>query len=176
MFVFVLALALGCDGGEAKKTSGGDAAATACPADVVVGTWKMVSVFCDEDTDVTPAIVSEGGITEMRLQIQDNGTNCTVVGTSTGPTCTETESVVLQPDSPGRYLAMGKGVTDCQPAQCTFNAMDAPCAVGDRAGTTTASIADFRSDGSTFTLSSRPPAGLCGGYGQRTTITYAKIQ
>jgi hypothetical protein len=121
-------------------------------------------------------MVSEGGITEMRLQIQDNGTNCTVVGTSTGPTCTETESVVLQPDSPGMYIAVGKGVTDCQPAQCTFNAKDTPCALGDRASSTTASIAAFQADGSSFTLTSRPPGGLCGGYGQLTVITYAKIQ
>jgi hypothetical protein len=175
-----LVLALGCDSSDKSKK--GDAGADgvdqvavtpACPAGLV-GTWKMISVFCG-DIDVTASIGSQGGISEMRLQVSDSGTDCVLVATASGPTCTETEDVSLVPDGAGNYAVVGKGITECQPAQCVFNANDAPCALGDRASSASVSATALKSDGAALTLSSQPPSGLCGGYGQATITTYTKL-
>jgi hypothetical protein len=81
----------------------------------------------------------------------------------------------LLSDSPGITTVVGKGVIDCQPAQCTFNPSDAPCVLGDRASTTSTTVTAAASGGATLTLTSQPPSGLCGGYGQATVVTYTRF-
>jgi hypothetical protein len=175
--VLALILALGCDssdkskGGDAGGDGGGEITETPGCTASLVGTWTMASVSCG-GADVTASIGIQGGITEMRLQIADSGTSCAVVATTTGPTCVEARKVTLNPAASGSYAVVDQGITDCQPAQCAFNASDAPCKLGDRASEASTSSLDVK-DG-TLTVTSPPPSGLCGGYGVATIISYTK--
>ena len=174
----VLVFALACDGSDKSKKgdAGGDgvnqgAVPLGCPA----GLWIMNSVLCG-NIDVTATVASQGGISGMQLQIIDDGTTCTLVATASGPTCTEVEEVTLIPDGTGASTVVSKGSTDCQPAKCAFNSSDIPCRIGDRASatSTTTSTTGLTTDGTTLTVTSQPPEGLCGGFGQATTALYTK--
>jgi hypothetical protein len=173
----VLVLALACDSSDKSKKgdAGGDGVnqggvPQGCPA----GTWIMDSVFCG-NIDVTATVASEGGISDMQLQIADDGTTCTVVATVTGSTCSEVEEVTLIPDATGTHAVVSKGITDCQPAQCKFNSSDISCRVGDRASGATTSTTALKADGATLTVTTQPPDGLCGSFGQPTIALYTKF-
>lgn len=174
--VLALVLALACDGSDKSKKgdAGGDSVnqggvPLGCPA----GLWIMNSVLCG-NIDVTATVASQGGISDMQLQIADDGTACTVVATVTGPTCAEVEEVTLIPDATGTHAVVSKGITDCQPAQCKFNTSDIPCRVGDRASVGTTSTSALTADGATLTVTTQPPDGLCGSFGQPTVALYTK--
>jgi hypothetical protein len=174
LLVSALLLVLGCDKSDSpKKGDGGGSDGTGAPACAanLVGTWKMVSVFCG-DSDVTLSIGTQGGISDMRLQLSDKGTSCGVLSAVSGPTCAETEALALVPDAAGTFSVVSQGITDCQPVQCVFNASDQPCALGDRAGE--ASTTSLKLDGDTLTMTSQPPSGMCGGSGAATIISYVR--
>lgn len=146
-------------------------AGPACPSDLV-GTWNMVSVFCG-DTDVSQSVNTNGGIANMRIEFRDAGASCRLVSTVSGPTCTEVEEFeLLLRDASGTFSVGSLGITNCQPAQCVFNANDAPCLVGDRAGETNPN--SLKLDGGNLVMTSQPPGGFCGAAGVATILTYAK--
>ena len=156
----ILLLATACSGPKSN-----------CPANVT-GSWTMTSTFCGT-TDVTSDITTQGGISQMLLALSDTGGACRIVSTNSGPTCAETEGFVLTANLDGSFtLVPAGGITSCQPAACTFNASDAPCAIGDRADPST--LTSMNLDGGNLVVTSQPPAGLCGSYGVATIVTYQK--
>jgi hypothetical protein len=182
-----LLLVFNCNrpGGAAKDGGGGAAGAdvggpdqvgvpsdagSVCAADLV-GRWSMVSVVCG-GTDVTQDIHTNGGIADMRMEFSNTGSQCGLRNTVSGPTCAEVEEFDLLPGASGTFSMTSRGITSCQPAQCVFNAGDAPCIVGDRAGAST--LTSMNLDGGNLVVTSQPPAGLCGGYGIATILTYVK--
>lgn len=172
--LLALVLVFGCDGSSSVKKvdSGSDPSnpAVGCPA-TLVGTWILDSVSCG-GVDVTGTIASQGGVTDMHLRIDDNGTSCSVTGTLVGPTCTEIEEGTLVADEEGTYVLVPQGITDCQPAGCRFNASDLACALGDRANET--GMTSFDLSYGVLTMTTQPPAGLCGSYGAATGIAFTK--
>ncbi len=173
-----LCLTVGCSDGSDSGGSGGGGGAgggagggdpTSCGA---VGTWIMTSVFCGNN-DVTSDLSTQGGIDGMQLEITAVAGGCHLVGTFTGPTCTETEEREAKVESDGTFTEVSSvGITSCEPAMCTFNANDAPCVLGDRAGPSTSTTATVQGD--TLVVTSEPPAGLCNMFGLTTIITYAR--
>jgi len=187
LLALALLLVFSCNkpGGAARDGGGGAAGAevggpdqvgvpgdagSVCAADLV-GSWSMVSVVCG-GTDVTQDIHRNGGFADMRMQFSNTGTSCGLVNTVSGPTCTEVEELALLPGAGGTFSIASRGITSCQPAQCVFNAGDAPCIVGDRAGAS--ALTSMNLDGGNLVVTSQPPAGLCGGYGIATILTYVK--
>ena len=157
------------DGGAGQAGAPGDAGAT-CAAGLI-GTWSMVSVICG-GTDVTQDLNTNGGIAGMRIDLSSIGGSCRLASTGSGPTCTEVEEFDLLPDAGGTFSVVSRGITNCQPAQCVFNANDGPCILGDRASQT--SLTSIKLDGGNLVMTSQPPAGVCGGYGVATILTYGK--
>jgi hypothetical protein len=182
-----LLLVFNCNkpGGTARDGGGGAAGAEVAGPDQVgvsgdagsvcgtdlVGSWKMVSVVCG-GADVTQDIHTNGGIADMRMEFGNTGTSCGLVNTVSGPTCTEVEELAILPGVGTTFSVASRGITVCQPAQCVFNAGDAPCTIGDRAGTAT--LTSMNLDGGNLVVTSQPPAGFCGGYGIATILTYVK--
>ena len=156
-------------GGPAQVGVPGDAAAV-CATDLL-GTWTMISVVCG-GTDVTQEIRTNGGIADMRMAFSNTGASCGLVDTVSGPTCTEVEELTLLPGADGAFSIASRGITSCQPTQCVFNASDAPCILGDRAGASTQTSMNL--DSGNLVVTSQPPAGLCGGHGIATILTYVK--
>ena len=157
------------DGGAGQTGAPSDAGAT-CPAGLI-GTWSMVSVVCG-GTDVTQDLNTNGGIAGMRIDLSNIGGSCRLAYTVSGPTCTEVEEFDLLPDAGRTLSVVSRGFTNCQPAQCVFNANDGQCNLGDRASQT--SLTSIKSDGGNLVMTSQPPAGVCGGYGVATILTYGK--
>lgn len=157
------------DGGAGQAGAPGDAGAT-CAAGLI-GTWSMVSVICG-GTDVTQDLNTNGGIAGMRIDLSNIGGSCRLASTVSGPTCTEVEEFDLLPDAGGTFSVVSRGITNCQPAPCVFNANDGPCILGDRASQT--SLTSIKLDGGNLVMTSQPPAGVCGGYGVATILTYGK--
>ncbi len=155
--------------GQVKRVSQATRERPALPA--LIGTWNMVSVICG-GTDVTQDLNTNGGIASMRIDLSNIGGSCRLVSTVSGPTCAEVEEFDLLPDAGGTFSVVSRGITNCQPAQCVFNANDGPCIVGDRASQT--SLTSMKLDGGNLVMTSQPPAGVCGGYGVATILTYAK--
>ncbi len=108
----------------------------------------------------------------MRMEFGNTGTSCGLMNTVSGPTCTEVEELALLPGVGGTFSIASRGITNCQPTQCVFNAGDAPCIPGDRAGAST--LTSMSLDGANLVVTSQPPAGLCGGYSLATVLTYVK--
>jgi hypothetical protein len=131
----------------------------------------MVSVVCG-GTDVTQDLNTNGGIADVRIDIMNVGAVCIVTSTVSGPTCTEVEDLRLLPDVGVTFAVVSRGITNCQPAQCVFNANDGPCILADRGSET--SLTSIQLDGDNLVMTSQPPAGVCGGYGVATILTYAK--
>ena len=157
------------DGGAGQAGEPGEAGAT-CAAGLI-GTWSMVSLICG-GTDVTEDLNTNGGIAGMRLDLSNVGGSCRLASTVSGPTCTEVEEFELLPDAGGTFSVVSRGITNCQPDQCVFNANDGPCILGDRASQT--SLTSIKLDGGDLVMTSQPPAGVCGGYGVATILTYGK--
>jgi hypothetical protein len=135
-----------------------------CPA---AGDWRVTRIVCG-GMDVTDAIRTEGGIESMRLGVSERAEGgCHVVTTISGASCTEVEEA--DTSAAGTGSGESYGITSCDPAACTFNEDDAPCEVGDRAGSTTMVLGDPTGD--TLTVVSQPPQGLCGGLGVETELT-----
>lgn len=172
-------------GGAARDGGGGAAGAevggldqVGVPSDAgsvcaaaLLGSWSMVSVVCG-GTDVTQDIHTNGGIADMRMEFSNTGSSCGLLNTVSGPTCTEAEEFDLAPGAVGTFSIASRGITSCQPAQCVFNAGDAPCIVGD--GASASALTSINLDGGNLVVTSQPPAGLCGGYGIATILTYVK--
>jgi hypothetical protein len=158
------------DGGAGQSGEPGDAGAT-CAAGLI-GTWNMVSVICG-GTDITQDLNTNGGIAGMRIDLSNIGGSCRLASTVSGSACTEVEEFDLLPDVGGTFSVVSRGITNCQPAQCVFNANDGPCIVGDRASQT--SLASIKLDGGNLVMTSQPPAGVCGGYGVATILSYVAV-
>ena len=132
----------------------------------------MTSVFCGPN-DVTADVRAAGGITEMRLDISDDSGSCHMVGTFTGPDCIEVEQRGFTIDGSGQLTQTDAlGITSCEPAGCSFNANDAPCMIGDRAGGPGLTSAEL--DDATIVVTNRPPSGLCQRFGLDTITSYAR--
>lgn len=157
------------DGGAGQVDEPGDSGAT-CDAGLI-GIWNMVSVICG-GTDVTQDLNTNGGIAGMRIDLSNIGGSCRLASTVSGPACTEVEEFDLLPDIGGTFSAVSRGITNCEPAQCAFNANDAPCIVGDQASQT--SLTSIKLAGGNLVMTSQPPAGVCSGYGVATILTYGK--
>ena len=153
---------------KTEQSANGVADADVACASNLVGTWSMISVMCGS-TDVTQDIHTAGGISDMRIEFGDTAP-CRLVSTASGPTCTEVEAFDVSAGTAGTLSVVSRGITSCQPAQCVFNANDAPCVVGDRASDT--SLASLKLQGGNLTMTSQPP-GLCG-QDVATILTYVK--
>jgi hypothetical protein len=170
MVVVYLAACGGDDASGVPDAPEADAPGATCP---LVGRWVMTSVFCNT-TDVTADVRSTGGLTEMRIDFTTDATGpCHMAGTFTGPTCVEVEEHEASLQGDQLTVALGGGITSCQPAACKFNMNDAACANGDRANTGTG-LTTAMVTGSMMVVTNRPPEGVCQRFAQNTITTYVK--
>ncbi|HJX53664.1 MAG TPA: hypothetical protein VJ801_12935 [Polyangia bacterium] len=153
ILVAVLGLPSGCsDSGGRRADSGGGNP----PSCTMSGTWSLISMSCGS-TDITAAWKARVTSSVVTLTGGANG-ECHGVLVNTGPNCQETDEydASLSGETETDSAA---GITVCNPSGCQFDPNDAPCVVGDRAGTSTETTVI---SGSTMTMTSSGAQSLCG--------------
>jgi hypothetical protein len=101
----------------------------ACPYE---GTWTLQSITCD-GVDATASYTAAVESTTLVATASPSG-GCYVEIFLASTYCTEAEEIDASALSNDVWTVLGFGISSCKPAACTFDALDAPCAVGDRAG------------------------------------------
>ena len=153
-----------------------DSTTTDTPSDspgtcAFVGAWTMEKFMCDT-TNITSSW--KAIIPETTFVFSSAGGGCHVVLTNKNPSCTETEEFDWVIATDGK-ITSGKnvGITSCSPDKCIFTTGDAPCVVGDRAGSGDAGITGSGSvtkSGTKLVIDSTESGGLCGGKPQHMTL------
>jgi hypothetical protein len=149
----VVGLAPGC-----SDSGGGNP-----PSCTMSGTWALTSMSCGS-TDITTAWKARVTSSVLTLTSGANG-GCHGVLVNTGPNCQETAEYDASL-SGETETGNATGITVCNPSGCMFDPNDAPCVVGDGAGTYTRTTVI---SGSTMTNDAQ--GGLCGAYGGQPTTT-----
>jgi hypothetical protein len=124
------------------------------------GTYALEQKLCgtsDVTTQWKTVIPTEA------LEVTDKeGGGCTMQITHTSPgVCVEVESIDATLVSGSSYSFAFLGITSCSPAACKFTNNDAPCLVGDRVKTETATVVI---EGANIRITTPSKAGdICGG-------------
>ena len=147
----------GSTGTDAGTDTGTDASTGGnCP---FKGTFTMQKYMCGA-SDITSqwkTIIP----TETMVVTDKAGGGCTMAITHTSPACVEAETFQATLISGSSYQFADMGISSCAPAACKFVANDAPCAVGDRAGTETRTLV---AEGAGFHVKKTSAASdICGG-------------
>jgi hypothetical protein len=130
--------------------------AAGCP---FAGTYSLVKYECGT-TDVTSSWKTIVTTTTVVFSAGAGG-GCHLEYTNINSACTESETAELTLVSGDSWTSVKKGVTSCSPAKCVFTTGDAPCVVGDRAGTETVTIT--KSGTSVVYKSPSTTTDICGG-------------
>ena len=132
------------------------------------GTWALTSMSC-AGTDITTSWRARVSSSVLTLTSGANG-GCHVVLVNTGPNCQETEEYDASL-SGQTETDIATGITICNPSGCAFAPNDAPCVVGDRAGTSTQTTVI---SGSTMTTTRNDDLTICGAAGQPYVTVWTK--
>jgi hypothetical protein len=101
----------------------------ACPYE---GTWTLQSITCD-GVDATASYTAAVESTTLVATASPSG-GCYVEIFLASTYCTEAEEIDASALSNDVWTVLGFGISSCKPAACTFDALDAPCAVGHAGG------------------------------------------
>ena len=142
----------GCGQKPAGRADASDQSAS-CP---LVGQYTLSSIACGQ-ADITAAWKQSVGESTLFIA-QSTGSGCAVDQTNSGSTCAETSRAVMTQISGESWRSTDEGIATCTPAACTFNSTDAPCAIGDRAGSYDLNV---RLVDNTLTISPNRPTALC---------------
>jgi hypothetical protein len=163
--VGAVGLAPGCSDSGGRHADGDSGNPLSCP---MSGTWALTSMSCGS-TDITAPWKARVTSSVVTFTSGANG-GCHGVLVNTGPNCQETAEYDASL-SGETETDNNAGITVCNPSGCKFDPSDAPCVVGDRAGTSTETTVI---SGSTMTITSSDAQGLCGSFGQSTTQVWTK--
>jgi len=121
------------------------------------GTWSLTSMSC-AGTDITTAWKARVTSSVLILTNSASG-GCHGVLVNTGSNCQEAEEydATLSGET---ETDIASGITLCTPSGCQFDPNDAPCVVGDRAGTSTQTTTVI--SGSTMTTTRNDAQTVCG--------------
>lgn len=168
----LLAVSLGCAGcgdsdgeptdaaadGGGRDTVSADTAVDGTGSCAVAGTWDATKLVCGT-FDATDAIRTQGLVETLVMTVTTTATGgCLYRWTISGPNCTEVEEGEQPPNT---QVAELRGIVSCDPPGCAFNANDAACVIGDRAGA--APLVFSEPAAGTVEISTPGNSGLCGG-------------
>ncbi len=141
---------------DAGATDGG----SPCP---IEGSFVLDAIVCD-GMDITAEF--QRIVTSSTMTMTATPTGCEARVTNESASCRESATQRATVGSDGVWTFTSDGIDECTPSACAFGGMDAPCALGDRAGTwmelvvlTADTLSGTRTDG----------MGICAGFGLSPT-------
>ncbi len=126
--VWIALLVVGC-----ATTSTDDSSAVVLGDCPWAGSWQLTEYWCGT-TNITIDWMSHISSTTVHA-VEDSRGGCNLAFAFDTPgVCHEEASWVFPEPDVTPAVGSSAGISSCDPEGCVFNAVDAPCVVGDRAG------------------------------------------